>query len=217
MANRTIQIQGLAYGAVSASIGATFNANTVFSGTVNTLNEPVPALPDPTLEGQLYTLFSFDVDTAVTGNVTMSCNVTEGPVIFAQILSNYASVANPVYTPAQLSSILSPTTPQADKVAIWTELASPPLTPEEQAILLDPATISPTVNRILAEHNLSPYINDPTAVAPLTYPPSLDPRFSVEIDGIAQNPARDLPGCWYWTVNSGSTLSWQMNLQPIVL
>jgi hypothetical protein len=213
MANRTIQLQGLSYGAVPSGITATLNGNVVFSGTVTTNDQPVPPLPDPSLQSQVYTLFSFDIDVAVTGNVVMTCQVTEGTVVFSNILSNYARIANPVYTSEQLAIVTSPTSSQADKVAIWTALANPPLTAEQQATLLDPATPSTTVNRICADHNLTPYLPTESAVAPLTGITNLlDPRFDVTLDGVTQDPTRDEPGCWWWQVNSGSTLSWQMNL-----
>lgn len=95
MANRTVQIIGQGFGSTPASVTATFNGSQVFSGSVSTINQPVPSMPiDPSLVNSGTVLFTFEIPMNLSGNVPMTVNVDGSMVFFAQIYANYANVAN---------------------------------------------------------------------------------------------------------------------------
>ena len=214
---RTVQIQGQGYGSTSAQITVTANANTVFSGTVNTVDQPVPSLPNADIDLS-NVLCTFEIDTAFTGQIPMTCQVFSGTVIFADILANYyGRIPNPVYTPEQIAILNDPATPQADRVAIFTQVAVPALSQAEIDLLLDPATPLSEAKAITAAHSCQATIpSGPDLYRPIDV--SDDPRSSVVIDGIAQTPDHsELPGAWWWTITSGSTLAYELNVDPGVV
>jgi hypothetical protein len=216
MANRTVQILGLGYGANPAEITVTANGNTVFSGTINTVNQPVPVLPDASLKNSTVVLCSFEIDQAFTGQIPMTCTVNSGIVVFAQILANYSYVNNPVYTLEQSEIIGNSATPMADKIAIFTPLANPPLSQAEIDELLDPNLSLRRYNAILAAHGLNQGVS--SGANNFGNIDTTDPRSGVVIDGVAQNPDRtDLPGTWFWMLNSGSAMSYNLEVEPAAL
>ena len=215
MANRTIQLLGQGYGSSPAQITVTANGNTVFSGTVNTVDQPLPIQPNPDL---ILTniLCTFEIDQAFSGQMPMTCSVSSGTVIFTEINGNYVGVPNPVYTFEQLLILNNPDTPQADLVAIYTQVASPPLSQQDIDTLLDPASTQAQKNAVLDAHNCLVFISTgPSGYGPID---SSDPRISVIIDGIVQTPDRtDLPGVWWWTITTGSSLAYQLDVDPAVV
>lgn len=210
MANRTVQILGQGYGVNPAQITVTANGNTVFSGAVNTVDQTLPALPNQDLSLPNI-LCTFEIDQTFTGQIPMTCAVSTGTVIFANILTNYRFIPNPVYTPEQLAILNNPTTTEAERVAIYTQVANPPLSQSDIDTLLDPAATFQQKNAIIVSHNCTTYISsgvngfgpiDPT-----------DARSSVTIDGIAQTPDHgELPGTWWWKINTGSTMAYQLDV-----
>jgi hypothetical protein len=212
MAIRTVQILGQGYGANPAEITVTANGNTVFSGTVATVDQPSPALPN--LEINLNSvLCTFEIDTAFVGEIPMTCAVSTGTVVFSYVYANYVSISNPVYTPAQIATLENPDTTQADRVAIYTQVAVPPLSPADIDILLDPASTPEQKNAIIVAHNCTLYISSgATGYGSID---NTDPRSSVVIDGTAQTPDHsELPGTWWWTINTGSTMTYQLEVDP---
>jgi hypothetical protein len=213
MTIRTVKIQGLAYGTVPAEITVTANGNTVFSGAVSTIDQPLPTLPDLSLSGTTVTLCTFEIDQTFVGQIPMTCEVTQGTVLFAQILANYSAIANPVYTPEQLAALKNPATTAQERVAIFTPLASPPLSQVDIDTLLDPNVSLATYNEILAAHNLSPTIS--SGADGYASIDDTDPRSNVQINGVSQTPDHtDLPGAWWWPISSGSTLGYNLDVDP---
>ena len=213
MANRTIQILGQGYGATPAQITVTANGNTVFSGTVSAVDQPLPALPN--LDINLSEILcTFEIDQAFTGQIPMTCAVSSGTVIFAQVFANYVKIPNPVYTQVQLDVISDPSAPEADKVAIYTQVANPPLSQADIDALLDPAVTPNQKNQILIAHNCQTTISS-GANGYGSIDNDSDARSSVFIDGIAQIPDHgELPGTWWWKISLGSTLAYQLDVAP---
>jgi len=212
MATRTIQLLGQGYGATPAQITVTANGNTVYSGPVNTVNEPVPLLPNTQLSLQNI-LCTVEIDQAFVGQMPMTCAVSSGTLIFAEIFANYVAIPNPVYTQAQEDTLYNPATSQADKVTIYTQVANPPLSQIDIETLLNPATTPDQIDTILTAHNCMPTIGS----GPDTYATidQTDARSSVSIDGIPQTPDHGLlPGTWWWNISTGSNMSYLLDVTP---
>ena len=215
MANRTVQILGQGYGSSPAQITVTANGNTVFSGTVSTVDQPLPALPNLGLTISNI-LCSFEIDLAFTGQIPMTCAVSSGTVIFAQINANYVAIPNPVYTPEQMAVLENPTTTYAEKVTIYTQVANPPMSQTDIDTLLDPASTQEQKNAIIAAHNCKTQIS--SGVDGFGAIDDTDARSSVMVNGIAQTPDHgELPGTWWWIINTGSTLAYQLDVDPAEL
>jgi hypothetical protein len=99
MTTRTVQFWGQGYSTPPAAgftltpctVTATFNGNTVFSGTIPTLESSnIERLPD-----QQVLLFSCDIplNTTSTEYVEMVCNLTGDIVFLEQVYLNYCTVA----------------------------------------------------------------------------------------------------------------------------
>ena len=101
MATRTIQFLGQAYGATPASVVATWNGNTIYSGTVPTVDQTGPAenyIPNEIL----FTLGNVDV--TLQAEIPVTIEVTAGNVYFGTILGNYANVYTTVGNVTTVSS-----------------------------------------------------------------------------------------------------------------
>lgn len=206
MANRTIQLLGQGYGASPAQVTVTANGTTVFSGTVNTVNESLPPQPTDIMLSDV--LCAFEVDGAITGEIPMTCSVTAGTVIFTQIIGNYVWIPNPIYTSEQRAILNNPSVPWADKTAIWSSEATPPFSQQDIDTLNDSAASWASKQAILEAHNCYQSIN--SGLNTYNFIASTDPRNSVTINGVAQTPDRSgLPGTWWWTIGAGSILGYQ--------
>jgi hypothetical protein len=214
MVTRTIQLLGQGYGPSPADITVTLNGNTVFSGTISTVDQPVPSLPtDPLPPVVVLCTFATEQDFWNYDNleIPMTCEVNNGTVIFAEIFANYATVSNTAYTQEQLATLNNPNTPQSQKVALYETVATPPFTQEEIDTLLNPATPENVSRQILWSHSATPYMS--SGPDSFTYIGTTDARNDVEINGVPQTPDRsDLPGTWWWTINNGSTLAYNLDL-----
>jgi hypothetical protein len=83
---------------------ATFNGTTVYTGAVPTVNESVPAQPNPDIVSDTTVLFTFDIPVETTGSQEMTIQVTNGTVIFADVLANYCKMSRKSPTPIVYSS-----------------------------------------------------------------------------------------------------------------
>jgi hypothetical protein len=92
MANRTVQLTGYGFGSTPASVVATYNGATVYTGVVPTLNESVPAQPNPDIINDTTVLFSFDIPIETDGVQEMTIQVTNGTVVFANVVGNYCKL-----------------------------------------------------------------------------------------------------------------------------
>jgi len=104
MTTRTVKIFGLAYGETPAEINVILDGNTVYTGSVSTqdpvtgtpsladfkiLNQPTP---NPDYANSTVELCSFELPVDFQGIKPMTCTVTNGTVIFAQVLANYCAI-----------------------------------------------------------------------------------------------------------------------------
>ena len=88
MTTRTFKQQGQGYGSSPVSIVATIDGNTVYSGTIPTVDQPIPALPN-TAEYIGQDLFTWTADVAFTGNFNLQITVTGGTFLMTETLANY--------------------------------------------------------------------------------------------------------------------------------
>jgi hypothetical protein len=107
----------------------------------------------------------------------------------------------------------NPDTTAQEQVAIFTPLANPPLSQVDIDTLLDPNIALATYNEILAAHNLS--LNISSGIDGYAKIDNTDPRSNVQINGVVQTPDHtDLPGAWWWPISSGSTLAYNLDVDP---
>lgn len=96
MTDRTIQFCGYGYGDVPVQINAHINGNTVFSGAVPTLDQP---MPDPSINMAsapvLFTVNSTLFPTEFSGSYPMTISVATGyGIVLGRTLSNYMLLVN---------------------------------------------------------------------------------------------------------------------------
>jgi hypothetical protein len=160
MANRTFKQLGQAYGSTPVSVVVYVDGTEVYSGTVPTVDQPVPALPDTNIS-LTSQLFTWEKAMSASGTSVLEVTVTGGTLVLADTLANYCKIWAPNTTPKTISST---------GVDGWDEL------------------------------------NDLTAGPPP--PPYVDPFSNVTISGIAKTADHtNLPGQYYWSLQSGDTFS----------
>lgn len=98
MANRTLQFFGYAYGSSPVVINAHINGQTVFSGEVPTVNQPLPVGDNPDLTNAPV-LFSVEnsalVPTEFSGSLPMTISVATGNgIALGEVFCNYMQTAN---------------------------------------------------------------------------------------------------------------------------
>lgn len=156
MTNRTVQIWGMGYGTTPCTIDATFNGTQVFSGNIPTVDSSdVQRLPEDQT-----TLFTFEIDQSLTGSIPMSMDITGADIFFEQVLVNFATVTNPVFSANELQTLETIGAPVEDKLAIWELHAVPPLSEADIALLSttdEPGY--PARNACLAAHGISLLVN----------------------------------------------------------
>lgn len=88
MTTRTFKQQGQGYGSSPVSIVATLDGNTVYSGTIPTVDQPLPALPN-TNEYIGTDLFTWTADVNYAGTFNLQITVTGGTFLLTETLANY--------------------------------------------------------------------------------------------------------------------------------
>lgn len=206
MAIKTLKFYGQGYGTVPCTIVATLNGNEVFNGAIATIE---PQYVDRSPESQVE-LFTAEIDTATVGLLPMSIQVTAGDgAYFMQVMSNYIKVVNPVYTTAQLNTLLNPATTDPEKTVIYEQHANPALTAEEIALLQQVSSDENGAAKlaVLESHGLTLMVNGGAGTFG-TPAPGSDIRENVAVDGTpVEPPVRPPYGTYGWFVHSGSTLS----------
>ena len=96
MTTRTIQLIGSGFGQSTATVIATLNNKKIFNSTVPTIDLPVPQ--PPTIFTNWVPLFTFEIPMDFVGNIPMTCETTNGTVIFTTIFANYSKVRIPTDT-----------------------------------------------------------------------------------------------------------------------
>jgi hypothetical protein len=90
--NRKLQFYGQGYGSDPASITVVLNNNTIYSGTVPTINEP-PVDKPVTDQVVLFTTDEIsDINTDFEGTLPLITTVNSGVVLFGPIQSNYNAI-----------------------------------------------------------------------------------------------------------------------------
>lgn len=194
MSNRTIQILGYGYGSTTCSANVSYNGNTVFSGTIPTLDQ-AQILVLPT---EQVTIFTFEIDVSTAGTFPLIINVTGGNTVYIeQVLSNYMPVPNPVYSASDFSIVTDPNSTSAQKLAVFEPLAVPPLSAADIAVLQQNVT-TPEAQAVLAAHGLSFFVSTgATSYLPISLPQA---KSNVIINGSNQQPGNTPPGEWGYQV-----------------
>ena len=201
MTNRTVQFWGQGYaptGTDPITITATLAGNVIYNGTVSTqYTTDIGRLPTDQVS-----LFTCELPMYYAGTLPMSI-VIDSPVnssvFFEQILANYSSLLNPVYTESEIGVLTNPSSTTAEKIAIYTANAVPPLDAAEITILETGTEIEQ--NAVLVSHNLEiAKSSGPNGFLNISGATS-DPRTNVVINGVAVTRGETPAGTWGWEVD----------------
>lgn len=216
MVNRTIQFLGQGYAPTGTDpivITATLNGNVVYTGNIPTLyTSDVSRLAD-----EQVVLFTCELPVDYAGTMPMLISL-DSPVgvdaYFEQIYSNYVNIYNPVFTASELAVVDSPSSPMSEKIAIYTEKAVPPLSPEDILILETGTQLNYIA--VLVAHNITSIVSSGPDTF-VTVNGNTDPRSNVVINGVARTRGLTPTGTWGWEVefpaeNSG-TITYDLTIQ----
>ena len=209
MSNRTIQILGYGYGSTTCSANVSYNGNTVFSGTIPTLDQAqVLVLPTDQV-----TISTFEIDVSTAGTFPLIINVTGGNTVYIeQVLSNYMPVPNPVYSASDWTIVTDPASTSAQKLAVFEPLAVPPLSEADIAVL-EQGTTGPEARAVLEAHGLSFFVSSgATSYLSISVPQA---KSNVVINGTSLTPGDPPPGEWGWEVpivSGTGTLACDLNI-----
>jgi hypothetical protein len=234
MANRTLQFYGYAYGNTPVQLNAHINGTTVFSGAVTTLNEPFPvAGPDMTAAPVLFSVADSGLfpDT-FSGSYPMTVSIATGDgVALGNVFCNYvdsieateacvtenSSITDNTLTVGtvtsgafavgqvlQINGVNNATKITGDKGAPASYYVVPSQTVAATTITgWTMTSVAGNSTSFVSCYNGTPTNTDSTA----------DPRSSVTLDDVAQNPSREGNiGTWTWMVPQGSTLACNLNV-----
>ena len=240
--NRTLQFYGYAYGNVPVQLNAHINGELVFSGAVDTIDEPYNYLPDMTTAPVLFTVENsslFPIE--FSGSYPMTVSVATGNGIqLGNIYSNYMPTETPpaftdrveMLNTSITGTTLNVGTVQAGTVKVGQLLAAvtdtgtiiPGVVADGTVIVAGSgSTWTVSKSQTVAAQNIggaTPTPQDPTVFSmcyvngiPTNSEGTPDPRSSVAIDDVTQVPPLPVsPGVWTWTVAQGSTISCNLNI-----
>ena len=108
MATRTVKFYGNVYGSSDVTIRMNFNNVEVHNATIAPDAALLPAIPgSPDNPSTEHVLFTFDLDTSVTGEIPLEVEVNGGTVVFAFLEGNYSTDGNKGDDPATVNGALS--------------------------------------------------------------------------------------------------------------
>ena len=159
-------------------------------------------------------IFEFELSTDTVGPVPASISLTgAGTVYVAQVKGNYLEfVNNPVYTPEELAILKDPASTRADQLPIYEKAANPPLT--SQDILVIESGTQEEYFEVIVEHNLLWQIKSPDIFTALVRPQS---KTNVKINDINVEPASTPPGEWGWQaplIDGTGIMTFDLTLPP---
>ena len=238
MANRTLQFYGYAYGTTPVQLNAHINGETVFSGVVTTLDQPLPVgdSPDMSSAPVLFTVADSPlIPTEFQGSLPMTVSVTTGDgialgEIFCNNMTQYALTNQCVIENSSIANnALTIGTVTSGNLTVGQELWADPYVDgawkvviqglnlaNSYAYVVPPLTVASTTmagaTLVGSPGNATTFTDCYTGI-PTNTDSSADPRSSVTIDGVVQNPPRDgANGTWTWIIPQGSTIAHNLNI-----
>ena len=231
--NRTLQFLGYALGTSPVQITASINDTVVFTGPVETLDPGLKYSLDASPYPVLFSVDSTDLfPTTFSGSYPVTMTVTGGDsVTFGTVLCNY--MLNFEFDElAQLSNTtINGTTLTFDSATgpVSNNLLLKGLGIEPHTHITDGSGTTWTVNKnqtvVATIGHVGRWIETVGNATGFTecydgYPTNsegtTDARSSVAIDGVVQVPNRisESQGAWTWTIESGSTMTHNLNVGP---
>ncbi len=228
MANRTLQFCGYAYGNVPVQLNAHINGQTVFSGTVVTLDEILPVLPiDMTTAPVLFSVpESALFPTSFSGAYPMTVSVATGyGIILGDVNSNYTKrYSNPVVFSGSISgTTLNVSSVTSGEIVPGQIIYSDDIIKGTAIVSGNGSTWQVSTSQITSEETIDGNIPTVGTVdvfrdcfngTPTSSDGVDDSRSSVQINGVPVTPIRpeDASGQWTWLVEAGSTIEYNFNI-----
>lgn len=212
MTNRTVQLKGYGFGSTPAEITVTVEGVAVFTGSVPTSNTLPPSMPNLGLIAETATLCSFEIPLTFSGEKAMTCAVSNGTVVFAQIEANYTNIPNPVFSSTEYEFAINSSNHISARIDVLSAHASSPFTEDEITKLrsTDPADQTEQL-AIMSAHGVSLNVSSgPTGFHEINL--GSDCRANVIINGTPANPVHnsEYTGIWWWKLDNGSTMSYNL-------
>lgn len=227
MANRTIQFYGYAYGEEPVQLNAHINGQTVFSGTVATLDE-TPTFPvDMTNAPVLFSVAESALfPTSFSGSYPMTVSVATGRGIALGLTnSNYMeSFVNKVEFSGSISgTTLNVSSVTSGEILTGQLIYGAGITAGTTIISGNGSTWQINNSQIASETTINGGINV-TGTAdnffmcyygtPANSDGTEDSRSSVQMNGVPATPVRtpEWQGQWTWWIIAGSTIEYNFNI-----
>ena len=203
MATRTIQFHGQGYGATPVNATVTFDGTQIYNG-------PIPTILGPYNPNAQDLLFSTTISTDFSGTKPVTISLTGGAMMFTTVFVNYViTEPNPAYTAEQYAVVNDGTVARSEKLPIWQAVAVPPLSAEDETVLLNGTYDE--MQPVLIAHNLEYNINNNTETFGGAYGAG-DSRTDVTINGVPQTAPPDSQGDFSWFVPVDGTISYNQNI-----
>ena len=226
MANRTIQFCGYAYGNVPVQLNAHINGQTVFSGTVDTLNENIPDTQvDMTNAPPLFSVVESALfPTTFAGSYPMTVSVATGHgILLCATNSNYMkSFTNIVIFSGSISgTTLNVSSVTSGEIIIGQGITGPGVTGttiisgngSTWEVNTSQTVSETTINGSVSHAGTADVFFDCYNGIPANSEGTTDSRSSVQINGVSQVPPLSTSlGQWTWQVDAGSTIECNLNV-----